>query len=97
MMQKMKMENLRHPEGCLKYLGVKVGFPKKIVAAVAERFIETTAVATQLDIFMQLYEMLDEYLADSDLTTERLLYFKENIARCCFINMAAYDFAWDFK
>lgn len=94
----MSTSSMKHPVGALRYIAVqKVGLPKKFVADACVEFEQTHYSATQLDVYMALYGILDAYVAEVDVSSNRMMQFQENIARTCFINMNEYDFEYEFK
>lgn len=90
--------SIKHPYGCLSCIAKKVGLPKKLSLETAEALeAQYGNYTTGLDVFWNLYEILDKYQKTNDVSEYRKMVFNENISRIAFTDISEYDasFCWD--
>lgn len=94
----MNRQAVKYPAGCLLRAAKQAGLPKKLSCEAAEA-IEAMygSNCLQIDIFMALYEILEKYDAEVDLSLSRRVLLEEGISRIVFSRFSDYDlpFQWE--
>lgn len=96
--QEMEQKKVNHVYGMFVRIAKQAGLPKKLSCEKAETLEAMYgANARQIDIFGGLYEVLEDYDAEKQLTNERRLTLEEGISRVVFSRMEDYDmpFQWE--
>lgn len=97
-LSEMEQEKVKNPAGCLLRIAKHVGLPKKISCEAAPIFEDMFRTnACQIDVYWKLFELLDDYVATSNVSINRKYQIEEGICRFAFTNMADYDmpFQWE--
>lgn len=94
----MEHVKVRNVAGCFLRIAKQVGLPKGICCEYAPDLEQTYGNnCYQIDIYWALYDMLETYLSDNDVSNGRKLALEEGISRVVFSNMGDYDlpFQWE--
>ena len=96
-LEEMEEKKLINPKGCFLRIAKSIGFPKKLSLMKMEDFLEKFRNPTQLDLYWQIYDLYDDFDAESGgLTQTQILDLEEGISRCIFGGIDNYDFPYDW-
>ncbi len=93
----MMTSPIKHPAGCLKAIAKKCTLPKKISINYAADFEKSYQNCYEIDVYYALFDILEKYSFESDLSTSRMFTLQESIARVVFSNMSDYDYEFEWE
>ncbi len=88
------MSNIKihNPADTLYNIGHKVGLPEKLIKEAYEDFDnEFSFTCKGTDVYVKLFDILDSYISDDEVSDIRQMQLNENITRICFYSLSKYD------
>lgn len=96
-LEKMMTAQIKHPAGCLRVIAKKCTLPKKFTMNKAAEIEQNYKKCYEIDVYYALFDILDEYTRESDISTARMFNLQEAIARVVFTNMSDYDYEFNWE
>lgn len=96
-LEKMMTAQIKHPAGCLRIIAKKCTLPKKFTMNKAAEIEQNYKKCYEIDVYYALFDILDEYTRESDISTARMFNLQEAIARVVFTNMSDYDYEFNWE
>lgn len=88
-MSKIKINN---PADTLYNIGKKVGLPEKLIKEAYEDFDGEFAFTCKgTDVYVKLFDVLDSYISEEEVSDIRQMQLNENITRICFFSLTKFD------
>ncbi|WP_026658240.1 hypothetical protein [Butyrivibrio sp. AC2005] len=88
-MERIKISN---PADTVYNIGHKVGLPEKLIKEAYEDFNSEFAFSCKgTDIYVKLFDVLDTYVSDENVSDIRQMQLNENITRICFYSLTKFD------
>ena len=97
-LNEMDQKKVNHPAGCLMRIAKQAGLPKKISCEAAESLEATFGInCYQADVFFALYDILESYYVETEVSSSKKIMLEEGISRVVFSNFGDYDipFQWE--
>lgn len=88
----MSNTKIHNPADTLYNIGHKVGLPEKLIKEAYEDFDnEFSFTCKGTDVYVKLFDILDSYISDEEVSDIRQMQLNENITRICFYSLSKYD------
>lgn len=91
-LDRMDSIKITNPADTLYNIGHKVGLPEKLIKEAYEEFDQEYPFTCKgTNIYIKLFDILDSYMAEEEISDIRQMQLNENITRICFFSLSRFD------
>ncbi len=91
-LDRMDSIKITNPADTLYNIGHKVGLPEKLIKEAYEEFDQEYPFSCKgTNIYIKLFDILDSYMAEEEISDIRQMQLNENITRICFFSLSRFD------
>ncbi len=91
-LERMDHTKISNPADTLYNIGHKVGLPEKLIKEGYEDFDKEYPFSCKgTDIYIKLFDILDSYISEEEVSDIRQMQLNENITRICFFSLPRFD------